>query len=415
MNPKFSKILWGLLVFYIVSLTCSIAGMEAGASLFTLAIIFGQFKWGGLVKKLGPDYFLWGFWLIVILGAVLLPDFSFDVRKEIAGSPRSVLTLYAASASLLIFRPYWDQILKILFGATSIVSIYGIIQFFTGLDMLHSKPYRELISPGVELFRTKGFYTNTMTYSYLFGMIFCLFFAFVLFQPRERYIWLWRAGLALVGISLVMTFTRGLWIALILAVLSMTALVSRKFFIRTLLVLVVSMSSLYILSPQVRVRVANLVHLDQSNSQRLQIWQVNWQMFKDHPLLGVGYEQNSTFVQDYNIKMFGKPGFTGHAHNHFLQILAGTGIFGFLCFMGFCIYFFWMSLRLWKFAGPHDWLLKAVAMGSLGAQALFHIGGLSEAVYVDRESNHMFIFVCALTVVGMMDPATTKWRPTKLE
>ena len=226
MNPKFSKILWGLLVFYIVGLTCSIAGMEAGAALITLATIFGQLKWGGLVKKLGPDHFLWGFWLIVILGAVILPNFTFDVRQKIAGSPRSVLTLYAVSAALLVFRPYWKRLLEILFAAASIVSVYGIIQFFTGADIFHSKPYRQLIDAGgMELFRVKGFYTNTMTYSYLFGIIFCLFFAFVIFRPQDRLTWWWRAGLALVTVSLVMTFTRGLWIAMTLAVLVMTALV----------------------------------------------------------------------------------------------------------------------------------------------------------------------------------------------
>lgn len=402
MNPKFSKILWGLLVFYIVGLTCSIAGMEAGAALLTLAIIFGQLKWGGLVKKLGPDYFLWGFWLIVILGAVILPNFSSEVRREIAGSPRSILTLYAVSAALLVFRPYWQRLLEILFGAASIVSIYGIIQFFTGIDIFHSKPYRQVISAGIELFRVKGFYTNTMTYSYLFGMIFCLFFAFVVFRPRDRFVWYWRAGLALVGISLVMTFTRGVWIGLILSVVVMTSLMSRKFFLRTLVVLAVSLSGLYLASPQIRDRVDKLVNLDNSNSQRLQIWRVNWEMFKDHPLIGVGYEQNSTFVQEYNVKIFGKEGFKGHAHNHFLQILAGTGILGFLCFIGFCGYFIWASCRLWKIAGPHDWLLRAVAMGTLGAQALFHIGGMSEAVYVDRESNHMFIFIASLAVVALM-------------
>lgn len=400
MNAKYLRVLWIALVFYAIALTCSIAGMEVGAVLLTLTILFGQMKWGGLVKKLGPDIFLWGFWLVVILGAIFLPDYSFDVRKKIAGAPRSILTLYALSGALILFRDRLETLLKIIFVACAIISLYGILQFFTGLDIVHSKPYRQVIEKGSSFFRVKAFYTNTMTYSYLFGMLFCLYFAYLIFKPRGSREWWWRVGLGILGLSLVMTFTRGLWIALALAIVVMAGAVSRKFFMRTATALLIFVAAIYLFSPQIRARVDKLVHLDNSNSQRIQIWKANWAMFQDKPLLGVGYEQNSSFVQEYNVRLFGKEGFVGHAHNHFIQILAGTGVFGFAFFLIFCGWFFWMAVRLWQWTPPDQWMLKVIALGSLGAQTVFHVGGLSEAVFVDRESNHLYVFICALTVAG---------------
>jgi O-antigen ligase len=123
-------------------------------------------------------------------------------------------------------------------------------------------------------------------------------------------------------------------------------------------------------------------------------------MFKDHPLLGVGYERNSLRTQEYNVKVFGEKGFSGHAHNHFIQMLAGTGILGFICFMGFISWFYWIAWQLWRSASAGT-ELKAIGLGSLGAQTLFHLGGLTEAVFVDGEANHMYVYIVALTVVAM--------------
>lgn len=412
MNETFRKIIWVLLALYIIGLTCSIALMEMASALLSVMIIFGHFKWGSLFKKLGPDYFLIGFWFVALLGAIFLPDFTPAVRKEIAISPRSVLTVYVLSATLLLFRPRWELILKILFTCATVIAIYGIVQFFTGADILHSKPYTQYADSAQQYFRIKAFFTNTMTYSYLFGMIFCLFFGYIIMKPQTSSRWLWYLALAIVGSSLLMTFTRGLWIALLIAIVVMTAVISRRFFMQTVVVLTLAIAVLISASPQVRQRVDKLIHLDNSNSIRLQIWKVNWEMFKDHPLLGVGYEQNSSFVQAYNVKLFGKEGFVGHAHNHFLQILAGTGIFGLICFLGFCIYFYLAAFWLWGMAASEDWLLKAIAVGSIGAQTVMHIGGLSEAIFVDRESNHMYTFVAALTLSALLLVRSQKSQST---
>ena len=64
---------------------------------------------------------------------------------------------------------------------------------------------------------------------------------------------------------------------------------------------------------------------------RLVFWDVHWQMFQDHPVLGVGYTQKKIKATEYYEKM----GYESlerkySAHNIYLQTLADSGIVGLL-------------------------------------------------------------------------------------
>ncbi|MGZ3725641.1 MAG: O-antigen ligase family protein [Pseudobdellovibrio sp.] len=74
--------------------------------------------------------------------------------------------------------------------------------------------------------------------------------------------------------------------------------------------------------------------------ERWSLFRANVAMFLDHPLLGVGYGDNVRHVKEYYDR-FGLPEsyLISHAHNQYLNVLATTGIAGFLFFCGF--YFFY--------------------------------------------------------------------------
>ena len=235
-NPKLHKWIFGLMCFYGLALTCSTAGMELGAALLTLTFVAVVTRLKIQRKSLKDlrfqgDIFLCGFFASILLGAFFIPDLSFDDRKEIIRSSRFALTLYAliSAFQILFVSKKAEAFLKFLIVCVGLVSVYGAIQFFTGVDLLRSAPYEMTIfgDPNIPLFRVKGFYTNTMTYSYLIGMLFCLATALAWLQGLSfstsakgparlrRYL---PAAIAVVALlSLFMTFTRGLWIALIAA------------------------------------------------------------------------------------------------------------------------------------------------------------------------------------------------------
>jgi putative inorganic carbon (HCO3(-)) transporter len=62
--------------------------------------------------------------------------------------------------------------------------------------------------------------------------------------------------------------------------------------------------------------------------ERLAHWQAGWDMFSEHPWLGVGIGNYEPVYPAYALPRWDEP--LGHAHNYYLNIAAETGILGIL-------------------------------------------------------------------------------------
>jgi O-antigen ligase len=93
--------------------------------------------------------------------------------------------------------------------------------------------------------------------------------------------------------------------------------------------------------------------------------------------------------------------FVSHAHNNYIQALAGTGILGFICFVGFQFYFFKTARSLYhQLAGTS---MGRLAQGVFLAQIFWQLGGLTECNFFDGEVNHSIVFGWAILIA-------IKWR-----
>ncbi len=138
-----------------------------------------------------------------------------------------------------------------------------------------------------------------------------------------------------------------------------------------------------------------------SNYSRFDLWHANWEMFLDHPILGVGYGQNEAVIGDYYAKL-GYPDdtFKGHAHNNYMQFLSGTGLPGlslYLFVIGFYLYFAHKTLKRAK--QKESWGY-AFVLGTLGAQLVLHLGGMTETTFKNAQINHLFML--ALAALGVV-------------
>jgi len=70
---------------------------------------------------------------------------------------------------------------------------------------------------------------------------------------------------------------------------------------------------------------------------RLEIWQAAFDLWLDHPLVGVGYQQSSAYI-----------GFGLYAHNMILVILGDLGLFGLAGFLLFSVMAAWNARALWR-------------------------------------------------------------------
>jgi O-antigen ligase len=131
---------------------------------------------------------------------------------------------------------------------------------------------------------------------------------------------------------------------------------------------------------------------------RLAIWACAGTMFLTHPILGVGFGtyriSSLTFVPE-------PIGGQLHAHNLYLQLLAETGIVGFL------VFFFVVgsvALRAAKLVKDPDPLLRIVGIGVCGAITATLIHGMVDFLFnVSPQFGALFWVVLALSVAAFQN------------
>lgn len=156
------------------------------------------------------------------------------------------------------------------------------------------------------------------------------------------------AGLSL--ICLVLSMTRGAWLALVAVVVIFFVLekkyrqLTAKIFAGLVLVFLLVTA----FSPKIQGRLATLTNADfQSNTERVLMWESAINIFRDYPIYGVGQKMffkayNEQYISPEAKERPGKErrGHT-HPHNNFLHRAAEGGIVGLLSFIGLYAYFFW--------------------------------------------------------------------------
>jgi O-antigen ligase len=175
-------------------------------------------------------------------------------------------------------------------GVGTITAGRGLFQFaadVAGARAAHADFYHFYIAD-----RIRGFMSHWMTFSGQELYILLLVAAFLLFAPDIRkWRWLWVPCALVVGVSLVLSDTRIVWIAAIVtgfyllwewrkwAAMAMPVLLTLGF----------------LAAPAaIQERVRSLTHPNgatDSNGQRIIVWSTGWQMIKAHPITGVGPEE----------------------------------------------------------------------------------------------------------------------------
>jgi O-antigen ligase len=217
--------------------------------------------------------------------------------------------------------------------------------------------------------------------------------------------WRWWIVTASVMIfaALLLTMTRGAWIAVFAGLAAACVLLrNRVLIVATLLALVVML--VYTeenKNDQGRTLAVDSFATEQADrnvATRLVLWDMSWHMFLDHPLLGVG-------MGDYSIEAEKRLAArhvrtTVDSHNIYLQLLATRGLLGFIPFVA---YFVVLVLTLWKRlrAAVPGSMARYYAIGALAATAALLAGALTENNIDDAEVLTAFMFLVGLALAQM--------------
>ena len=150
-------------------------------------------------------------------------------------------------------------------------------------------------------------------------------------------------------------------------------------------------------------RFQELKGADASTQVRLLVWGIGLEMFREHPLRGVGannYElaypaaraQFSARHPDSSLVGSQEDLIAQRAHNEYIQILAELGLIGFAFFVLFCAALIWLALKALRSA--HN----PLALGAVCSLTTFAISsGASSVSFRWLGSGLLFFFASAIT------------------
>jgi O-antigen ligase len=346
---------------------------------------------------------------IVLTWSVSIISSPYDTDKLFRlGRLRNFVFIFVDFYALLFYldiKKYLDFILAF----TILSSVYCLLQNFA----LFGPPFGDWTFKWTFIgnnnpFGVRGFFNHHLTYSnvfqfYFFIILSCL--ALNYWKKRTKII-IGIIALVLLAVALVLTTSRSMYIALILSTLGLALLTRKRIYFVTFVSIIAGIIVAYYTTTWVKRKIDDsVIKISQSdfiaNQPRQVLWKVNMMMFRQHPLKGVGFEYNEQLSGVYYDRYKIPSGFIGHAHNSFLQVLAGTGLLGFIPYIVFWIFIFYAIIKGYHMACKYgDIFWQVLFNGLFASMVSFIINSWSQWNFGDYEVNHNLMFFVALSLFG---------------
>ena len=304
-----------------------------------------------------------------------------------------ILLVYFLVAYNLLSAKLRTVVFWTLFGSMSLSSLIVLIQYAGGVDLMFFRIGEQHHRPSSTLF--------TMTFAGILYQLAVVNLSVMLRRGRAgRVELLLGAGFLVQVASLILNGTRGAWLALIAGVASVTVLIRRRGVLLAGAVVIVLAAGFAAGNSNIRLRATRMLSGvanpgDDNIATRLVLWDISWEVFKEHPLFGVGMGDYSTeaeeLLRERNVTT------TVDSHNIYLHLLATRGLVGFLPFVFFWFVVFRTLLRARDQLRSRDNFGYHYVTGVTAATAAVLVGALTENNIDDSEVFIAFMFLLGLS------------------
>jgi putative inorganic carbon (HCO3(-)) transporter len=233
-------------------------------------------------------------------------------------------------------------------------------------------------------------------------------------------IWVMAAAATmLMGLALVMTWSRGAWLGFAAAAALMSLARGRKWVARLLLAglilvsLLVALDLVHLLPGSVLERVGDVgAYLEVSDLSSVEVTDENWavierlahwqaaiKMLDAYPVTGIGIGNYALAYPDYAIGRWKDP--LGHAHNYYLHVGAEAGLVGMVAYL--VLVGAWLR-HAWRAATRTRGYWQGVALGALGVLTHLTVHNMFDNLYVHG------MYVQVGMVLGLLAVAVRGWR-----
>ncbi|MCB9094290.1 MAG: O-antigen ligase family protein [Halobacteriovoraceae bacterium] len=268
---------------------------------------------------------------------------------------------------------------------TSLATLSGLIGLYTGYNPLR-------FSAACDPERNCGMYGMLMTYAHGIAwfnllMLGMLKHSRIVQNVLDKRFLIITTLINLIGMYL--TYTRGAFLAFIAALPFFLLWKRFKLFISILTFFTIVLGAIsYIELSNIKLakdETQEIYRLGRGNNEsRLALYKTAYRIFLEKPLTGIGFNNFGNLVKDYKIKFNIKEdiNFKSHAHNNYFEILADTGLLGFIPFIFFFLFWFIEMLKRRDILGD---IVQVFIIGFAGS-------GLTQSTIVDSE-NLFFVFI----------------------
>lgn len=279
----------------------------------------------------------------------------------------------------------------------AILGAYGIFQHFVGIDLFRVKP----LIPAPDFgYLARGTFPHMLTYGnyYAVASLFLLVLGLAgekEFSNRRRI--LFSIAGVLAGTAVLLSYSRGSILALMVGLLFGCLIRGRKYWPYAIGLVVLAVGSVALV-PGLADRLERSLRRElaiENKMGRPFIWKNSLRLVAENPVFGVGL---GNFQKEYaeDLPDDVRPRMKHvHAHCDLLNIAASGGIPALLFYLGFWFVIlskFWNGRR----GPPGDSPLRCYQSAALTASVVFLVASVTEATFADEEVRQMLMFVWAV-------------------
>jgi putative inorganic carbon (hco3(-)) transporter len=337
-----------------------------------------------------------GWTILSIFWAINPAAGGFAIRKLV------LFVILLLAVNLIVSLKHLEILYRVLFLEAAIASALAAVQFVMQYRAVRAA-HPHQIYLYMTSYRISGFMGHWMNFGGQQMLVFVLLLACLLLRPRTRTIW-WLVA-ALIALSIVLNFTRGVWLGCFVAALYLVARWKPKL----LWLLPILVLALMFAAPKmVRERIDSVLHpsKDTSIAMRFEMWNVGWRMIQKHPWVGVGPNNiNEEYVEYLPPGVMPAAGYHAHLHNDYIQFAAERGLPCLVAYVWLIAALLWHFLKVRKTSGPGRWIVD----GGIAAWLALVVEGCFEFNFGTSPVLMMFLFVSSTPfVVAQVEASEAK-------
>jgi len=329
---------------------------------------------------------------ITILLGIMILSTSYALEKGLALSESARFLTYVFIYFLIVYefntKELVKNLLKCYIFTATILSIFGIIQYFTtiGLD----KKFIVKYSSGYRVVKVASTMYNPNAYAAFLILIIFPLVMLTIYEKNKKNKSIYGIISLLIFANIVMTYSRNALIGVCIGAMILCVLYSYK-----LIIAFGGAGIVTLFMPSVFDRIRDLTNSSQ-NESRIKLWKTAIMMIKDHPILGVG---NGNYISRYDEYVNKYKGLSYNAykrypaHNSYLKVESELGIVGIASFLFILITALLHVKKL--FTNTNDKFVKAFYMGAFASMIAFYFMNISDNLFFVPKATTYFWFLIA--------------------